>query len=132
MGNTQNGSASQNLNNSLLDLIEKKLPENLRLFRTMAGLTTSDVGLAVNKTPSTVTMWEKGKALPDIGTLFKLRNLYKRADLNEFFDESQAPSLKLLTSSEQELIKLWRNSKPHIRASIKTLLKECNNTSEVS
>lgn len=106
--------------------IEKILPEKLKRFRTRSGLTTNDVGRAVNKTSSTVTMWEKGKAVPDIGTLFMLRNVYGIGDLNEFFDEEPLPELKSLTKTEYELILLWREAPADVRASIKNLLKHIN------
>ena len=39
--------------------------------------------------------------------------------------ESFAKDFNKLNRTEQNLIKLWRSSKPHIRAAITTLLKEC-------
>ena len=93
------------------------------MFRAISGMTTNEVGQALNKTSSTVTMWEKGKSMPDIGTLFKLRKLYGISDLNEFFDEELPFELKSLTKSEQELIFLWRKAPSSVRASIKNILK---------
>ena len=106
--------------------IEKNLPEKLKFLRVVSGLTTNEVGQALNKTSSTITMWEKGKAVPDLGTLFKLRELYDLSDINEFFDEELPLNLKSLTKTEQELIFLWRSSDLDVKKAVKTLLKKCN------
>ncbi len=106
--------------------IEEILPDKLKTFRKLAGYTTAQVGALLNKTPSAVTLWETGKALPDVNTLLKLCNIYKIADLNEFLDTNIAPDIKSLAKSEQELIKLWRRANPSLKTAIKTILKQCN------
>lgn len=113
----------QNSFQNITEEIEKNLPLKLKKFRMKSGLTTFDVGKALNKTPSAITMWETGKAFPDVLTLFKLRTLYKIGDLNEFFDESPSQELNSLARTEQELIELWRKAPSSIRASIKNILK---------
>lgn len=107
------------------DTISKLLPERLKFFRNKARLTTYDVGEKLNKTPSTVTLWETGKAQPDVKTILKICNIYKISDVNELIGNTEKVEIKNLNRTEQELIQLWRNSKPHVRAAIKTLLKEC-------
>lgn len=109
------------------DTISKILPERLKFFRNKARLTTYDVGTILNKTPSTVTLWETGKAQPDVKTILKICNIYKISDVNELIGNSEKFEIKNLNRTEQELIQLWRGSKPHVRAAIKTLLKECKN-----
>jgi len=110
--------------------IEQVLPERLKFFRLKSGLTTNDVGNALQKNPSTVTCWETGKALLDINTLLRLCNMYKVADLNEFIDPQTPVEIKYLARSEQELIKLWRNTPPTTRAAIKTILKQCSKSAK--
>lgn len=107
------------------DTISKLLPERLKFFRNKARLTTYDVGEKLNKTPSTVTLWETGKAQPDVKTILKICNIYKISDVNELIGNTEKVEIKNLNRTEQELVQLWRNSKPHVRAAIKTLLKEC-------
>ena len=107
------------------DTISKLLPERLKFFRNKARLTTYDVGEKLNKTPSTVTLWETGKAQPDVKTILKICNIYKISDVNELIGNTEKVEIKNLNRTEQEHIQLWRNSKPHVRAAIKTLLKEC-------
>jgi len=123
MEDQKNRYASEIVKKYVPEEIEKNLPEKLKMFRAISGMTTNEVGQALNKTSSTVTMWEKGKSMPDIGTLFKLRKLYGISDLNEFFDEELPFELKSLTKSEQELIFLWRKAPSSVRASIKNILK---------
>ena len=126
MENLKNGYASESIKKNVAEAIEEILPTKLRSFRKKSGLTTNDVGEMLKKTPSTVTMWETGKSLPDVETLFNLCNIYKIADINDFFDTGVSPDIKSLARSEQELIMLWRKSPTTVRAAIKTLLKECN------
>ena len=106
--------------------IEKILPEKLKFFRKQSGLTTAQVGALLNKTPSAVTLWETGKALPDVNTLLKLCNIYKVADLNDFLDTKINPDTKTLARNEQELITLWRRSPLPLRTAVKTILKQCS------
>ncbi len=105
--------------------IEKILPEKLKSFRKKQGLTTAQVGELLSKTPSAITLWETGKALPDVNTLLKLCNIYKVADLNEFLEPATPPDTLSLAKSEQELIKLWRNSPTNLKIAVKTILKQC-------
>ncbi len=105
--------------------IEKILPEKLKSFRKKQGLTTTQVGELLHKTPSAITLWETGKALPDVNTLLKLCNIYKVADLNEFLDTNIPPDALSLAKSEQELIQLWRSSPTNLKIAVKTILKQC-------
>ena len=108
------------------DTVEKVLPKKLKELRKKSGLTTLQVGKALNKTPSAITLWETGKALPDVSTLLKLCNLYNISDLNEFVDNAIILDNKNLSRSETELITLWRKSPNPVKAAIKAILKECN------
>lgn len=108
------------------DTIAKILPERLKFFRNKARLTTYDVGTILKKTPSAVTLWETGKAQPDVETILKICNIYKISDINELIGNTEPLDAKSLNRTEQELIKLWRSSNTHVRAAIKTLLKECS------
>ena len=103
--------------------IEKILPEKLKEFRKNSGLTTAQVGKILNRTPSAITLWETGKALPDVNVLLKLCEIYKVSDLNDFLDVSMPLEAKQLARSEQELIRLWRESSNSIKAAIKAILK---------
>lgn len=122
----QKSTYTSNVVKSIPREIEKNLPEKLKILRAISGMTTNEVGQALNKTSSTITMWEKGKAVPDLGTLFKLRELYDLSDINEFFDEEMPLNLKSLTKTEQELIFLWRSSDSSVKKAVKTILRKCN------
>lgn len=106
------------------DKIKKILPEKLKNFRKNSGLTTNEVGKLLNKTASAVTLWEKGKAMPDVETLLKLCKIYNIDDINAFLTYNMSLNPNSLSRPENELIFLWRKAKPPIRAAIKTILKE--------
>ena len=109
-----------------VEAIEKILPQKLKAFRKNSGLTTAQVGAMLNRTASAVTLWETGKALPDVNVLLKLCDIYKINDLNEFLENNVPLEMKSLARSEQELISLWRKAPSSIKASIKTILKQCS------
>lgn len=108
------------------DIIGNILPERLKFFRNKAQLTTADVGRILNKTPSTVTLWETGKASPSVETILKICNLYKISDVNELIGENIPLEVKKLSRTEQNLIKLWRASNTSVKGAVTTLLQECN------
>ena len=108
-----------------VEAIEKVLPYKLKTFRQNMGLTTAQVAKMLNKTPSAITLWETGKSLPDVYALLKLCEIYQVSDLNEFLDTTPSLNIKTLSRSERELIKLWRTNSNSIKASIKTILKNC-------
>jgi transcriptional regulator with XRE-family HTH domain len=47
-------------------------------LRTESGLTQSDVGSIVGKSPNAVASWEQGLSLPDVVTLYKLARHYNK------------------------------------------------------
>ena len=108
------------------DIIDNVLPERLKFFRNKTQLTTADVGKLLNKTASTVTLWETGKALPSVETLLKICNLYKISDVNELIGDGVPLEYKKLSRTEQYLIKLWRASDVSVKGAITTILQECN------
>jgi len=122
MENKNAGYTTEAIRESLV----KILPQKLKEYRNKAGLTMYDVGKILEKNQSTVAFWETGRTIPDIPTLLQLCNLYKIPDASVFLENVSQSDFKDITRAERELIKLWRCSKPHIRAAVKTLLKECN------
>ena len=54
--------------------------------RLEANLTQKEVGLIVNKKPTTVASWEQGMSMPDIDTLYTLTKYYGKT-LNYMFGE---------------------------------------------
>jgi len=109
------------------DAISEVMPRKLKEFRINSGLTIKQVGQILNKTTAAVSLWEKGKALPDVNTLIKLSEIYNVADVNQFLDPCIPPDMTTLSMSEQEHIKLWRNAPSNVKNAITTLLKMCNN-----
>ena len=61
-------------NKEMRDKIRRILIE----LRTESGLTQSDVGNIVGKSPNAVASWEQGLSLPDAVTLYKLAKHYNK------------------------------------------------------
>lgn len=61
-------------NKEMRDKIRRILIE----LRTENGLTQSDVGSIVGKSPNAVASWEQGLSLPDAVTLYKLAKHYNK------------------------------------------------------
>ena len=55
-----------------------KIRRILIKLRTESGLTQSDVGSIVGKSPNAVASWEQGLSLPDAVTLYKLAKHYNK------------------------------------------------------
>ncbi len=126
MRKEKNGYPSETISHNIPEEILINLPKKLKKMRSVSGMTTNEVGVALGITPSSVTNWENGNSRPHLETLFKLRDIYQVKDLNEFFEIEFPPDLKTLSKSEQELIDLWRSSNDNVKKSVKLLLKECN------
>ena len=62
-------------NKEMRDKIRRILIE----LRTKNGLTQSDVGNIVGKSPNAVASWEQGLSLPDAVTLYKLAKHYNKS-----------------------------------------------------
>ena len=62
-------------NKEMRDKIRRILIE----LRTENGLTQSDVGNIVGKSPNAVASWEQGLSLPDAVTLYKLAKHYNKS-----------------------------------------------------
>lgn len=108
------------------DVITKILPEKLKEFRLKNGFTIKQIGQMLNKTTAAVSLWENGRALPDVKTLLSLCKIYNIQDFNEFLEIKPQPELKMLTKSEQQYIKLWRSTPVKIQNAIITIMQEFN------
>lgn len=65
----QKNTYTSNVVKSIPREIEKNLPEKLKILRAISGMTTNEVGQALNKTSSTITMWEKGESSSRLGNI---------------------------------------------------------------
>lgn len=52
------------------------LAENLRLYRKLHGFTQTQLAECLGYSDKTVSKWERGDAVPDIGILFTLSEIY--------------------------------------------------------
>lgn len=52
------------------------LAENLRLYRKLHGFTQTQLAECLGYSDKSVSKWERGEAVPDIGILFTLSEIY--------------------------------------------------------
>ena len=107
------------------DAVLKILPEKLRNFRKRNGLTIYEVATKVGKVASSISLWEKGKALPDVRTLLKLCKIYGLESIEELL-ASEELDKNTLTKSEIEILKLWRGADKKTKDAVKLLLQASN------
>jgi len=98
------------------------LPQKLKKHRKESGLTIYDVAKVVGKVASSVSLWEKGKALPDVYTLLKLCKLYNLESIEQLLSPKDIDK-NSLSKSEIELINLWRTADKKSKDAAKLILK---------
>jgi len=76
-------------------MVVENLSNNLKNIRKLSGITLEDVGKAVNRSKSTINMWESGKRKPNYEELIKLSEVYNVSILN-FFQDTTTNSVLLL------------------------------------
>ena len=108
------------------DAIAKTMPERLRFFRHKNNMSIYQVAERLNKSAATISLWENGKALPDIDTLLKICNMYGITDINELISYYIPPTLKSLTKTELKLITMYRTSSKRVKHAILVLLETIN------
>lgn len=100
------------------------LPKRLKLFREHAGFTLREVAVKINKSPSQVSLWEKGVNPPNCIDLFKLCVIYDIM-LPDLFPEIYKGTRPI--QQEIELIKKYRAADEDVK---KTILKILEYTKE--
>ena len=88
-----------------IDEINIILPKRLKFFRKRSGLTLREVSEKIDKSPSQVSLWERGINPPSCVDLFKLCLLYDII-FPELFPEI-SENVKPL-KEERELIRKYR------------------------
>lgn len=95
------------------------ISEQLKKFRTLAGLSRNQVAERIGCTTSAISYWESGKRQPDADTLIQLINLYD-VHISQFFDENPCEGV---TDKELKLIMQYRKAPQECRAVIETILQ---------
>ena len=109
------------------DTVLKILPNRLKEARKANGLTIYNVAQSVGKTPSSISLWEKGKALPDVNTLLRLCKLYHLESIEDLLLPENNFDKESITKSEITLLKLWRNADKKAKDAAKLMLKAGQN-----
>lgn len=96
------------------------LPKRLKYFREQAGLTLRDVAERIDKSPSQVSLWEKGVNPPSCIDLFKLCLLYDII-LPDLFPGIYGGTRPF--KQEIELIKKYRSADQEVKITIRKILE---------
>lgn len=95
------------------------LPKRLKYFRKRAGLTLRDVSEKIDKSPSQVSLWERGINPPSCIDLFKLCLIYNII-FPELFPEI-SDNVKPV-KEERELIRKYRSADSEVKIIIHKVL----------
>lgn len=96
------------------------LPKRLKYFREHAGLTLRDVAMRIDKSPSQVSLWEKGVNPPSCIDLFKLCIIYDIM-LPDLFPGIYEGTRHV--KQEIELVKKYRNADQEVKITIQKILE---------
>ena len=105
------------LNNHEINFI---LAKRIKYFREQDGLTLREVASKINKSPSQVSLWERGINPPSCIDLFKLCLLYE-ITLPDLFPEIYEE--KRISQQEFELIKKYRSADKDIKTTVNKVLE---------
>ena len=56
--------------------LNQTIAENLLLYRKLHGFTQSELAECLRYSDKSISKWERGEAVPDIGVLFTLSEIY--------------------------------------------------------
>lgn len=102
------------------------LGKRIKHFRTMNKITQRVVADTTGKSDSTVRAWENGDAMPDVGTLAKLADLFS-ISVETLTGVENDLFASPLTAREQKIILCYR-SNIDIRDAIDELIDSADNT----
>lgn len=103
-----------------IEEINTILPKRLKYFREHTGFTLREVAVKINKSPSQVSLWEKGVNPPSCIDLFKLCVIYDIM-LPDLFPEIYKGTRPI--KEEIELIKKFRAAEPEVKKTIQKILE---------
>lgn len=103
----------------LIESICATLPKRLKSFREQRGLSLREAAENIGKSPSQISLWERGINPPSCIDLFKLCLIYDIA-LFELFPEVCCPSKPL--KEELDILNLYNNADPSIKAIVQEIL----------
>lgn len=101
----------------------RALSEKIRLLRVSQGLTQKEVAGILNTSSQSVSGYENGNVLPDIGCLYKYADYFK-ISLSELLESSAKQTVSTddtPTSSEMQIIEAYRRKPEYTRKAIRLL-----------
>ena len=101
----------------------RALSEKIRLLRVSQGLTQKQVAGILKISAQSISGYENGNVLPDIGCLYKYADYFK-ISLSELLESNarQPASMdETPTSSEMQIIEAYRRKPEYIRKAIRLL-----------
>lgn len=78
----------------------------LKQLRQQANLTQKEVALKMNKTPQSITQWERGATQPDMEHFIKLCELYGVSSIEMFFPNTRVENHPITEEYAQKYYKL--------------------------
>ena len=96
------------------------LPKKLKYYREHAGLTLREAAMKIDKSPSQLSLWERGVNPPSCIDLFKLCTIYDIV-LPDLFPGIYKGSRPV--KEEIELIKKYRSAETEVKITIQKILE---------
>lgn len=101
--------------------LNKIIPQKLKEYRNLAGLSLKEVGVMLDMSASMISLWEQGKNEPSYDQLIKLCIIYK-IELADLTSGNKIDS-KYLTKREQTLLKNFRKADEKVQSAVEIILE---------
>ena len=99
-----------------------KLTENIKNLRIMRGISQKELADMIERSPNTISNWEKGSVTPDADALWPLCEIFKVTP-NQLFGWDSCPELEAFMEEKQGTL-LEMNTLQLQRAAIDAKIKQ--------
>ena len=97
--------------------------KNLRTLRKNQGFLQKDLAEEFHVSTATICLWEKGTYMPEAAKLNDIANFFNTTTDKLLGMEPMKRNTPALSTDEQELLDLFRNSSPGEQTAVLTLLR---------